>query len=158
MYQGPDMSTVSMPESMGRRLGYVLKRAQHALRTRMDDALRPLGLTSPQYSVLAAVELEPGLSNARLARATFVTPQTMQGTLSNLERDGLLVREADPEHGRILRSLLTPQGKAVLARAHRLVEEVEHVMTSAVGTTEAARMAGLLARCADALDASDDPG
>ena len=148
------MSTASMPDPMARRLGYALKRAQHALRTRMDDALRPLGLTSPQYSVLSAVELEEGISNARLARAVFVTPQTMQGILANLERDGLLVRQADPEHGRILRSGLTSRGQTVLARAHRLVEEVEHVMISSVGKAEAARISGLLSQCADALSAT----
>ena len=149
------MSTASMPDPMARRLGYALKRAQHALRTRMDDALRPLGLTSPQYSVLSAVELEEGISNARLARAVFVTPQTMQGILANLERDGLLVRQADPEHGRILRSGLTSRGQTVLARAHRLVEEVEHIMISSLGSAEAARISGLLSRCADALSATD---
>ncbi|QRN94370.1 MarR family transcriptional regulator [Archangium violaceum] len=149
------MSTASMPDPMARRLGYALKRAQHALRTRMDDALRPLGLTSPQYAVLSAVELEAGISNARLARAAFVTPQTMQGILANLERDGLLVRQADPEHGRILRSELTSHGQKVLARAHRIVHEVEHVMISSVGTAEAARIAGLLSQCADALSSTD---
>ncbi len=149
------MSTASMPEPMAKRLGYALKRAQHALRTRMDEALRPLRLTSPQYAVLSAVELEAGLSNARLARAAFVTPQTMQGILANLERDGLLVRQADPEHGRILRSELTSRGQTVLARAHRLVEEVEHVMISSVGTAEVARISGLLSQCADALSSTD---
>ncbi len=149
------MSTTSMPDPMGKRLGYALKRAQHALRTRMDDALRPLGLTTPQYTVLSAVELEPGMSNARLARAAFVTPQTMQGILTNLERDGMLVREADPEHGRILRSELTARGKTALVRAHRLVAEVEHVMISSVGTAEAVRIAGLLSQCADALSATE---
>jgi DNA-binding MarR family transcriptional regulator len=144
-----------MPDPMAKRLGYALKRAQHALRTRMDDALRPLGLTSPQYAVLSAVELEAGISNARLARAAFVTPQTMQGIIANLERDGLLVRQADPEHGRILRSGLTSHGQTVLARAHRLVEEVEHVMISSVGTAEAARISGLLSQCADALSSTD---
>lgn len=57
----------------------------------MDEALRSLGLTAPQYAVLSAVELEAGISNARLARAAFVTPQTVQGILANLERQGLLI-------------------------------------------------------------------
>lgn len=149
------MSTTPMPEPMAKRFGYALKRAQHALRTRMDDVLRPLGLTSPQYAALSAVELESGMSNARLARAAFVTPQTMQGILANLERDGLLVRQADPEHGRILRSELTSRGKAVLARAHRTVEEVENAMISSLGRAEAARIAARLAQCADALSSTD---
>ena len=85
-----------MPPPMGKRLGYVLKRAQHALRIRMDEALLPLALTTPQYSVLSAVELAPGISNAALARAAFVTAQTMQGIVTNLERDGVAATNGGP--------------------------------------------------------------
>ena len=61
------------------RLGYVLKIAQHALRLMMDKQLESVGLTTPQYNVLAAVQSEPGISNATLARAAFVTAQSMVG-------------------------------------------------------------------------------
>jgi hypothetical protein len=44
------MSTSAMPASVAKRFGYVLKRAQHALRISLDNALRPLGLTTPQYA------------------------------------------------------------------------------------------------------------
>jgi DNA-binding MarR family transcriptional regulator len=145
------MSSNDMPAPAAKRFGYALKRAQHALRTRMDEALRPLGLTTPQYAVLCAIELEAGISNARLARAAFVTPQTMQGILANLHRDGLLSREADPSHGRILRSELTQAGRKNLARAHRVIAGVEAVMTEAVGETEVARLTDLLLQCADDL-------
>jgi len=56
-----------------RRLGYQLKRTQHALRLRMDEALHALGLTAPQYAVLSILEEAPRLSNADLARRSFVT-------------------------------------------------------------------------------------
>jgi DNA-binding MarR family transcriptional regulator len=145
------MSSNDMPAPAAKRFGYALKRAQHALRTRMDEALRPLGLTTPQYAVLCAIELEAGISNARLARAAFVTPQTMQGILANLHRDGLLSREADPSHGRILRSELTQAGHKNLGKAHRVIADVEAVMTEAVGENEVARLAELLSQCADDL-------
>jgi predicted Holliday junction resolvase-like endonuclease len=35
---------------------------------------------------MAAVAAVAGISNAELARVAFVTPQTMQGILANLER------------------------------------------------------------------------
>ena len=90
------MSTAAMPEAVAKRLGYALKNAQHALRISMDQVLRPLMLTTPQYAVLCAVEAEPGMSNARLARAAFVAAQAMQGVLTNLEHGGLLARDPDP--------------------------------------------------------------
>lgn len=149
------MSTPAMPTSVAKRLGYSLKRAQHALRVAMDDALRESGLTMPQYAVLSAVEAEPGLSNARLARAAFVTAQTMQGVLANLERDGLLERHADPDHGRILRSELSKKGRDRLGDAHRAVRTVEDRMVASFGEENVERIAAALSQCAEDLRSTD---
>jgi len=64
-------------ERLGNRIGYELKRAQHALRLGMDEELRGLGVTTPQYAAMSVLAEEPGLSNAQLARRSSVTPQTM---------------------------------------------------------------------------------
>lgn len=133
------------------RLASLLKRAQHSMRTRIDDALRPLKLTAPQFAVLNAVDVDPGLSNAELARLAFVTAPTMQGILTNLERDGLLARTPHPQHGRILRSELTDRGREVLQRARQQVGEVERLLADALGQEDAARFADMLARCTDRL-------
>src|ERR1700722_9749164 len=137
------MSSEIIPEPVAKRLGYALKRAQHALHMRMEEVLRPLGLTTTQYAVMCVIEQEAGISNAGLARAAFVTPQTMTGIVANLHRDGLLSREADPCHGRILRSELTPVGKKSLAQAHRAVSELEEIMLKAVGRARAANLVEL---------------
>lgn len=125
--------------------------AQHALRTRLDEALRPIGLTTPQCAVLSALEQKPGLSNAALARAAFVTPQTMQGILANMERNGLLTREPDPDHGRILRSIITARGRKALLQAHTAILDVEAVVISAMDEREAGRLTSVLTRCAELL-------
>ena len=145
------MSSAGMPDPMAKRFGYALKRAQHALRSRMDEALRPLGLTAPQYAVLSAVELDAGISNASLARAAFVTAQSMHGVLANLIRDGLLLRERDPAHGRVLRSSLTAGGRRALVEAHARVKEIEDIMIVAIGAKEAKRLTAVLSKCADRL-------
>jgi DNA-binding MarR family transcriptional regulator len=145
------MSSTDMPPSVARRFGYALKRAQHALRLRMDEALRPLSLTTPQYAVLSAVEAEAGISSAQLARAAFVTPQTMQGILANMERDGMIARLPDPLHGRILRSELTPEGRAILLKAHGAVGDVEERMLTSLGPEVVASLGEALSKCADDL-------
>lgn len=145
------MSSVGMPEQVAKRFGYALKRAQHVLRVSMDAALRPLGLTTPQYAVLCAIEAETGLSNARLARAAFVTPQTMHGLLTNLERSRLLAREPDPAHGRVLRTRLTDRGRHILAQAHSLVAVIEDHMVTSIGAAASSQMTAALTKCADEL-------
>ena len=66
----------------------------------MDRALQPVGLPMPQYAVLCAIEVEPGMSNARLARAALVTVQTMRGVLTNPERAAIVRREPAYENAR----------------------------------------------------------
>ncbi len=139
------------PTAVEKRLGYALKMAQHALRLAMDDALRPLGLTTPQYAVLCAIEAEPGISNASLARAVFVTAQTMQAVLGNLERAGHMDRRAAPDNRRLLRSELTRPGRRTLARAHEAVRVVEDRLVASLGKSNAGAFTTALLKCADDL-------
>jgi DNA-binding MarR family transcriptional regulator len=128
-----------------------IRKAQHLLRLEVDDALRNIGLTAPQYFALAALAAQPGLSGAALARRCHVTPQTMTGIIANLVASGLVARQADPEHGRILRTLLTPGGSDLLARARTLVARVENDMLTDIDPVEREALADLLAQCAEAL-------
>jgi DNA-binding MarR family transcriptional regulator len=50
-----------------------LRRTQHAVRTRLDADLAETGLTTPQYTVLAALEREGELSASDLAREFGMT-------------------------------------------------------------------------------------
>lgn len=144
------MSTSIAMERPG--LGYQLKQAQHALRLHMDNALKPLGLTTPQYAVLSQLELNPGVSNATLARLSFVTAQTMHGIVANLEKRQLLKRKADPTHGRVLTTELTKQGQKMVNQAHVLIVDVEKVMTSSMNKRSRDMLAALLMECIQNLD------
>lgn len=115
----------------------------------MDELLEPIGITVPQYNVLSAVQLQPGISNAALARGAFVTAQSMQGIVANLERIGLLRRKPHPTHGRIRQSALTEKGDVVLAKAHKLLIGVEEAMTSGFKKEEIEALRSLLHRCAE---------
>lgn len=117
----------------------------------MDEALRSIGLTAPQYFVLAALAAQPGLSGAALARRCYVTPQTMTGIIANLAASGLVARETDPEHGRIIRTLLTPGGSDLLGRAQGLIERVESDMVRDIDPVEREALTDLLLQCADSL-------
>jgi DNA-binding MarR family transcriptional regulator len=145
------MSTAEKHEA---KLGYSLKRAQHAFRTRVDSELRPLQLTAPQYAILNAVLTDAGISSAALARVAFVTPQTMQGILANMIRAGLLSRSPDPRNKRILRTELTEKGRGILQQAREQVQAIERMLVDAVGVDQAAQFVGMLDRCADALSSA----
>jgi DNA-binding MarR family transcriptional regulator len=132
-------------------IGFALKQAQQALRTRLDSGLREIGLTTPQYAVLAFLEVEAGASNAALARRAFVTPQTMQAILVALERAGLIARTPHPEHGRVQMTELTARGRGALEAASGIVADAEERLRNASAPFDPQAVAAMLRRLAEAL-------
>lgn len=128
-----------------------IRKVQHLLRLKTDDALQSAGLTTPRYLALTALSAQPGLSGAALARRCLVTPQTMTGIIAGLAAAGLIARTPDPEHGRVIQTRLTDKGVALLARARTSVERVEADMVRDLDRAEREALADLLAHCADAL-------
>src|ERR1700722_532458 len=133
------------------RVGYLIKRAQSALHDAMVDALRPYGLTVTQFAVLTALDEEPGLSNADLARRAFVTPQSMHAVLQELERRQFVVRRSHPQHQRVLQAELTEGGRRTLKSANKSVNAVEEQMLCNLSNPARSRLAGALFSCIDSL-------
>jgi DNA-binding MarR family transcriptional regulator len=133
-------------------VGYVLKRAATALRTSMDTALRPLDLTVPQYSCLEVLSQQPGLSNAELARAVFVTRQSMNLVLRGLQDRGLITRPTTAPHGRALPTELTPTGRRQLKAASTAVRAVESRMLEPFTASHQNRLLHDLHLCIQALE------
>lgn len=136
---------------MESRIGDHIKRVEQELTSTKHAALRPLKVNVPQYTVLRALQLEPGLSGAALARRSMVTPQTMSSVLSNLEGRGLVERQPHPIHQHILEARLTRAGHTLVRRADEVVQEIEDLLTSRLGTEEAETFLAQLALCSQAL-------
>lgn len=119
-------------------LGYLLKQASAALRTAMEDVLRPLGMTITHYSCLELLAQRPGLSNSELARGAFVTRQSMNVLLQALERDGLVTRPAEAPVGKALPARLTAKGHRRLETASAAVRGVEVRMLAGMTPTDQA--------------------
>lgn len=119
-------------------LGYLLKEASSALRVAMEAVLRPLGMTVTHYSCLELLAQRPGLSNSELARGAFVTRQSMNVLLQNLERDGYVTRASEATVGKVLPTRLTPRGRRSLEKASTAVRSVELRMLSGLSQNEQA--------------------
>ncbi|MFC7546590.1 MarR family winged helix-turn-helix transcriptional regulator [Plantactinospora sp. GCM10030261] len=128
-------------------VGYVLKQVHASMRTAMDEALRPLDLSVPQYACLELLGQAPGLSNAELARRAFVTRQSMNLVLRRLQDRGLLTRPDQAPHGRALPTELTWHGQTVLRRASVAVRSVEKRLFSPLSREQQLRLRQDLAAC-----------
>lgn len=110
------------------RFSYIVGRLDRALRAELEHRLTPLGLSRPQYTALSVLRRRAGLSNAQLARRSYVTPQTMIEVTKSLERAGYIERTHSPSHGRVLESRLTPAGLAKLEACDTAVDTMEAEM------------------------------
>lgn len=141
--QATDMSSTNA-------LGYLLKAAQAALHTRMEEALRPLGLGVSQYICLHLLADRPGISAAELAREAFVTRQSMNALLQTLVERGLVAR-SEASTGRALPAELTGAGRDALRRSERVVDDVEARMLAPLTENDRSDLRRSLLACVGAL-------
>jgi len=94
-----------------------VQRAARALARRFDDALRPLGLTNGQFSLMISLNRPKPPGMAAVASLLAIDRTTLTAALKPLRRRGLLKITADPEDGRGRLMTLTAKGRRLLARA-----------------------------------------
>ena len=134
-----------------------MKRVLLHFRARMDDQLRPRGVTTAQMQVLFAVRNAPGSSGAQLARCCSITPQTAQALLKHLENGGFIVRGKDPVNDRIVTANITLAGERLMqAVEKKFVALQQEELWQGVSDHELASLNTLLKRCLSNLGDTDD--
>ena len=132
--------------------GMVLKRAEQTLLRAKSGAVKPVGLTLPQYVALSELEARPGITSAALARGCLVTPQAMMVALKGMYEQDLVSRSPHPRHGNVLELRLTDVGREALSAARAAVEPVERRVQDALSAAELNALRGLLLRVIDAIE------
>lgn len=94
-----------------------VQRAARALARRFDEALRPVGLTNGQFSLLMSLNRPEPAGLGGVANLLAMDRTTLTAALKPLERRGLLTIAPDPKDGRARVLSLTPDGRAALAQA-----------------------------------------
>ncbi len=127
-------TTAAGTDSAQPMLMYLVKQVELAVRSRLDELLRPDGLTALQFTALTVLERHPDLSSAQLARNSFVTGQSMADMITILEERRLIERHRDQADRRRLVVALTDGGRELLDRYREKVTALEAQMVA--GFTE----------------------
>jgi len=133
------------------RIGYLLRQAQQAMRTAIDQEMREIGITAAQFSLLSVIRHEPGLSGAELAEDSMLTQQTTSEIIRLLERQKLVERRADPADGRARRIYLTRAGQKMLVAADERVDRLEAQTVVSLDDAERRHIKKWLVACATAF-------
>jgi DNA-binding MarR family transcriptional regulator len=102
-------------------LGYSLKRAQLKVFEDFLHCVAPLQLTPAQFSVLLLLDRNPGRNQTEIANTLGILRPNFVSMLDALESRGLCTRMRSTNDRRSHILVLTDKGKAVLARAKKLV-------------------------------------
>jgi DNA-binding MarR family transcriptional regulator len=122
------------------------RRMTTLFRERLEEQLRPLGITAAQLQLLAALAKEPGTSGAHISRFCQVTPQTTHALLAAAESHGWIRRSPHPENARTLLATLTPEGRRVFSRGKTLALRLQGRMLRTLTVAEVAQLEATLAQ------------
>lgn len=121
------------------------QRAARRLARRFDVALRPLELTSGQFSLLMSLNRPKPPRLGAVADLLAMDRTTLTANIKPLERRGLVTMAADAEDRRGRLVGLTDAGRALLARALPVWIEVHGAIDSELGMLAAPLREGLAA-------------
>lgn len=100
-----------------------VQRAARALARYFDEALRPVGLTNGQFSLLMSLNRPEPPGMGPVASLLAMDRTTLTAALKPLERRGLVNVSPDPADRRSRRLSLTRKGSTLLANAAPIWEE-----------------------------------
>ncbi len=136
------------------RLGHLISLLERILRKELSDALAPMQLTLQQYAALQILNNNDKMSNAKLAKRSFMTPQSTNEMVNTMEAKSLIVRQPNENHGRIIHILISRKGKKTLQKADAAVLEVEKRMLEHIPQNHRIKFRDQLIGCIIALKAS----
>jgi len=107
-----------------------IHRATHRIGLHLEGAAPPLGLTQGEAHLLAHLR-EAGPSPLAALHAAFAHKRsTLTSYLDRLEGRGLVTRSVSPEDRRAFVVALTREGRALAARVHRRLAQLEEAVRS----------------------------
>lgn len=103
----------------------LLTDAQSAMARLLESRARHLGLTRPQWRVLAGLHGNDGMTQTELSEHISIARSPLGKIVDQLESRGFVERRDDPDDRRINRLYLTPRIEPVVEPASALALELE---------------------------------
>ncbi|HHQ4051078.1 TPA: MarR family winged helix-turn-helix transcriptional regulator [Citrobacter freundii] len=126
---------------MGMRMAMVVRQ----WRAIIDAAITDTGLTQSSWTVLMQLyQLGDNVSVSELAQMQGIELPPLMRTLSQLEKQGYLVRSTSPYDKRIRLLTLTAQGRLRLEELNRVIETYQHRVTCTIPEAELASFSATL--------------
>lgn len=114
-------------------VGYALRRAQIRVFDDFIRSLAKLDLQPAQFSVLLVIDRNPGLKQSQVSAVLGIQRTNFVAMVDELERRGLVIRQAVPNDRRSYALVLTGHGREHLRKATKLQAKHERRLSEALG-------------------------
>jgi len=126
---------------MGMRMAMVVRQ----WRAIIDSAITDTGLTQSSWTVLMQLhQLGENVSVSELAEVQGIELPPLMRTLTQLEKQGYLLRSTSPYDKRIRLLTLTAEGRAILEKLNRVIETYQQRVTETLPEAQLAAFSATL--------------
>lgn len=131
--------------------GYLANHMARLFAEALRKRIGPLGLSPGTFPALLELWSEDGLTQAELVLRLDIEQATLARTLARMERDGLIVREPDPDDARVRRIRLTSRARALAVPATKAATEVNDAVLATFSEQERQAFLALMSKAIAAL-------
>ena len=147
--------------SAARIIWHIIRLARHAEQRMEFEVHRPMGWSWAGFRIMVNTFALGMVEPNQLASILGVARPTVTSNLDKLERDGLILRQNDPENRRRIRVVLTDKGHRAVEQAIPAQIAVERDLVAGMGSHERSELEQLLHALLETLrqrplDNSDD--
>jgi MarR family transcriptional regulator, 2-MHQ and catechol-resistance regulon repressor len=111
---------------------------------KLENDLERLGLTPPQFYVLATIGYAGGLPFGEIGAKMMVTVSNLTGIVDRLEEKKLVIRKRDEKDRRVVHVLLTDKGAKLYKSTIPLFEKSISQVFASIDKSQQKELAALL--------------
>lgn len=126
----------------------VTRRAGRILTRQYDEYLKPSGLKTTQFSMLANIARNPAITVSELARLLAMDQTTVSRNLRVLEKSGYIRMEPEVADQRIRRIQIAERGMSKMMEARPLWEKAQTEMERVLGRENIETLLGIFKKVA----------
>src|SRR5215471_6596624 len=123
--------------SYGETLGLLLHGTARAWRLKLDERLKPMGLSQAKWRTLLHLSLAgDALTQAEIAARLGVEEPTVVTLLHRLEKEGWIVRKGSPHDRRCKMVLLGRRAQNVISKISAEAAKLRHELLESISATD----------------------
>lgn len=122
-----------------------------AFKRMIQTVERETGIAGMKWFLLKMLNRGDGISQGEVCQEYEMDPSRVTRTVQAMEREGMIIRERDPDDNRVVRLYLTDDGRGLLAKSPQVNEELHGRIRAVMSEDEFEELRRMLVLLAGAM-------